>query len=210
MSFADLVVLGGAAAIEKAAKDAGVTVTVPFTPGRTDATQEQTDQESFAYLEPRYDGFRNYEGKGNELPAEYNLVDKANLLTLSPPEMTVLVGGLRVLGANHKNSSLGVLTTKPGTLTNDFFVNITDMDVEWSASPADDGTYVAVDRESGEQKWTGSRVDLAFGSNSDLRALAEVYAEDDSKQKFVDDFVAAWAKVMELDRYDLHLSLIHI
>ena len=204
VSFADLVVLGGAAAIEKAAKDAGFSVTVPFTPGRTDATQEQTDQESFAYLEPKYDGFRNYEGKGNELPAEYNLVDKANLLTLSPPEMTVLVGGLRVLGANHKGSSLGVLTTKPGTLTNDFFVNITDMDVEWSASPADDGTYVAVDRESGEQKWTGSRVDLAFGSNSDLRALAEVYAEDDSKQKFVDDFVAAWAKVMELDRYDLH------
>lgn len=204
VSFADLVVLGGAAAIEKAAKDAGFSVTVPFTPGRTDATQEQTDQESFAYLEPKYDGFRNYEGKGNELPAEYNLVDKANLLTLSPPEMTVLVGGLRVLGANHKGSSLGVLTTKPGTLTNDFFVNITDMDVEWSASPADDGTYVAVDRESGEQKWTGSRVDLAFGSNSDLRALAEVYAEDDSQQKFVDDFVAAWAKVMELDRYDLH------
>ena len=204
VSFSDLVVLGAAAAIEKAAKDAGFTVTVPFTPGRTDATQEQTDQESFAYLEPKYDGFRNYEGKGNELPAEYNLVDKANLLTLSAPEMTVLVGGLRVLGANYKGSSLGVLTTKPGTLTNDFFVNITDMDVEWSPSPADDGTYVAVDRESGEQKWTGSRVDLAFGANSDLRALAEVYAEDGAQQKFVDDFVAAWAKVMELDRYDLH------
>ncbi|WP_425324072.1 catalase/peroxidase HPI [Gordonia polyisoprenivorans] len=204
VSFADLVVLGGVVGIEKAAKAAGLSVSVPFTPGRTDASQDETDVESFAYLEPRYDGFRNYEGKGNELPAEYNLVDKANLLTLSAPEMTVLVGGLRVLGANHQGSSLGVLTETPGTLTNDFFVNICDMDVEWAPSPADDGTYVATDRATGAQKWTGTRVDLAFGSNSDLRALAEVYAEDTSSEKFVADFVAAWTKVMELDRYDLH------
>ncbi|OPX15135.1 peroxidase family protein, partial [Gordonia sp. i37] len=204
VSFADLVVLGGVVGIEKAAKAAGLSVSVPFTPGRTDASQDETDVESFAYLEPRYDGFRNYEGKGNVLPAEYNLVDKANLLTLSAPEMTVLVGGLRVLGANYQGSSLGVLTETPGTLTNDFFVNICDMDVEWAPSPADDGTYVATDRATGAQKWTGTRVDLAFGSNSDLRALAEVYAEDTSTEKFVADFVAAWTKVMELDRYDLH------
>ncbi|RPA57801.1 catalase/peroxidase HPI [Gordonia oryzae] len=204
VSFADLVVLGGVVGIEKAAKAAGLSVSVPFTPGRTDASQDETDVESFAYLEPRYDGFRNYEGKGNALPAEYNLVDKANLLTLSAPEMTVLVGGLRVLGANYQGSSLGVLTETPGALTNDFFVNICDMDVEWAPSPADDGTYVATDRATGTQKWTGTRVDLAFGSNSDLRALAEVYAEDTSTEKFVADFVAAWTKVMELDRYDLH------
>ena len=203
VSFADLVVLGGVAAIEKAAADAGVDVSVPFTPGRTDATQDETDIESFAHLEPKYDGFRNYEAKGNPLPAEFNLVDKANLLRLSPPEMTVLVGGLRVLGANYQGSSLGVLTETPGVLTNDFFVNICDMDVEWKPAPADDGTYVATDRATGNQKWTGTRVDLAFGANSDLRALAEVYAEDTSKEKFVTDFVKAWTKVTELDRFDL-------
>ncbi|ACY21934.1 catalase/peroxidase HPI [Gordonia bronchialis DSM 43247] len=203
VSFADLVVLGGAAAIEKAAKDAGFAITVPFTPGRTDSTQESIDVESFSYLEPRYDGFRNYEGKGNELSAEYNLVDKANLLTLSAPEMTVLVGGLRVLGANYQNSTHGVLTDKPGQLTNDFFVNILDMGTDWAPSSADDGTYVGTDLASGAQKWTGTRADLVFGSNSELRALAEVYAEDDAKEKFVKDFVAAWDKVMMLDRFDV-------
>jgi len=203
VSFADLVVLGGSAAVEKAAKDAGFDVTVPFSPGRGDATQELTDVEAFAYLEPTADGFRNYLGKGGELPAEYRLIDRANLLTLTAPEMTVLVGGLRVLGANHKGSSLGVLTDKPGKLTTDFFVNLLDMGTEWAPSPADDGTYVGKDRATGEQKRTGTRVDLVFGSNSQLRALAEVYAEDDSKEKFVKDFVSAWAKVMDLDRYDL-------
>jgi catalase-peroxidase len=203
VSFADLVVLGGSAAVEKAAKDAGFDVTVPFSPGRGDATQELTDVEAFAYLEPTADGFRNYLGKGGELPAEYRLIDRANLLTLTAPEMTVLVGGLRVLGANHTGSSLGVLTDKPGKLTNDFFVNLLDMGTKWAPSPADDGTYVGKDRATGEQKRTGTRVDLVFGSNSQLRALAEVYAEDDSKEKFVKDFVSAWAKVMDLDRYDL-------
>jgi len=203
VSFADMVVLGGVAAVEKAAKDAGFDVTVPFSPGRGDATQEQTDAESFAYLEPTADGFRNYLGKGSELPAEYRLIDRANLLTLTAPEMTVLVGGLRVLGADYQGSSLGVLTDKPGTLTNDFFVNLLDMGTKWAPSPADDGTYVGTDRATGAQKWTGSRVDLVFGSNSQLRALAEVYAEDDSKEKFVKDFVAAWDKVMNLDRFDL-------
>lgn len=203
VSFADLVVLGGVAAVEKAAKDAGFDITVPFTAGRTDATQESTDVESFSYLEPKADGFRNYEGKSSELPAEYRLLDKANLLTLSAPEMTVLVGGLRVLGANHKDSALGVLTDKPGQLTNDFFVNLLDMGTEWTPSPADDGTYVGKDRDSGAQKWTSSRADLVFGSNSQLRALAEVYGEDDAKEKFVKDFVSAWDKVMNLDRFDL-------
>jgi catalase-peroxidase len=203
VSFADLVVLGGIAAVEKAAKDAGFSVTVPFTPGRGDATQETTDIESFSYLEPKSDGFRNFAGKGNPLPAEYMLIDRANLLTLTVPEMTVLIGGLRVLGANFKDSKLGVLTDKPGRLTNDFFVNILDMDTEWSPSPKDDGTYVGKDRVSGKEKWTGSRVDLIFGSNSQLRALAEVYAEDDAKEKFARDFAAAWAKVMDLDRYDV-------
>ncbi|MBF6170617.1 catalase/peroxidase HPI [Nocardia blacklockiae] len=203
VSFADLVVLGGVAAVEKAAADAGFEVTVPFTPGRTDATQEQTDIESFAALEPTADGFRNYLGKGHRLPAEYLLVDKANLLTLSTPEMTVLVGGLRVLGANHKQSALGVFTDSPGSLTNDFFVNLLDMGTRWEPSPADDGTYVGKDRRTGDTKWTGSRVDLVFGSNSQLRAVAEVYATDDAKRKFVDDFVAAWDKVMNLDRFDV-------
>ena len=203
-SFADLVVLGGVAAIEKAARDAGVDVTVPFHPGRGDATAEMTDVESFAHLEPKADGFRNYQGKGSELPAEFQLLDRANLLTLSAPEMTVLVGGLRVLGANYQGSPLGVLTDKPGTLTNDFFVNLLDMGTEWSPSPKDDGTFVGKDRTTGKEKWTGSRVDLVFGSNSQLRAVAEVYAQDDAKEKFVKDFVAAWSKVMDLDRFDLH------
>jgi catalase-peroxidase len=203
VSFADLVVLGGAAAVEKAAKDAGFDVEVPFTPGRGDATQEQTDVESFAYLEPKSDGFRNYLGKGGVLPAEFRLVDRANLLGLSGPELTVLVGGLRVLGANYQDSKLGVFTDKPGVLTNDFFVNLLDMGTEWKPSPADDGTYVAKDRVTGADKWTGSRVDLLFGSNSQLRALAEVYAADDAKEKFVKDFVAAWTKVTNADRFDV-------
>ncbi len=203
VSFADLVVLGGVAAVEKAAKDAGFDITVPFSPGRGDATQEQTDVESFAYLEPSADGFRNYLGKGSELPAEYKLIDRANLLTLSAPEMTVLVGGLRVLGANYQGSSLGVLTDNPGSLSNDFFVNLLDMGTEWAPSPKDDGTYVGKDRATGAEKWTGSRIDLVFGSNSQLRALAEVYAEDDAKEKFVKDFVSAWDKVMNADRFDI-------
>ena len=203
VSFADLVVLGGVAAVEKAAKDAGFDIAVPFTPGRGDATQEMTDVESFAYLEPKSDGFRNFAGKGNPLPAEYMLIDRANLLTLTVPEMSVLVGGLRVLGANFKDSKLGVLTDKPGRLTNDFFVNILDMDTEWSPSSKDDETYVGNDRSTGKQKWVGSRVDLIFGSNSQLRAVAEVYAEDDAKEKFVRDFAAAWSKVMDLDRFDV-------
>ena len=202
-SFADLVVLAGNVGVETAAKAAGFDVTVPFTSGRGDATQDQTDVESFAYLEPKGDGFRNYAGKGDTLPAEYRLIDRANLLGLSAPEMTVLVGGLRVLGANHGGSDLGVLTANKGKLTNDYFVNLTDMGIKWAPSSADDGTYVGSDRASGAQKFTASRVDLLFGSNSQLRALAEVYAEDDSKEKFVKDFVAAWAKVMDNDRFDL-------
>jgi catalase-peroxidase len=203
VSFADLVVLGGAAAIEKAAKDAGFDVQVPFSAGRGDATQELTDVESFAYLEPKADGFRNYLGKGVALPAEFKLVDRANLLGLSGPEMTVLVGGLRVLGANYGDSKHGVFTDKPGQLTNDFFVNLLDMATEWSPSPADDGTYVGKDRATGEHRWTGSRIDLLFGSNSQLRAVAEAYAEDDAKEKFVKDFIAAWTKVMDADRFDI-------
>jgi catalase-peroxidase len=203
VSFADLVVLGGCAAVEKAAKNAGHDITVPFSPGRGDASQEHTDVESFSVLEPKADGFRNYLGKGNPLPAEYMLIDKANLLTLSAPEVTVLVGGLRVLGANYKQSPLGVFTSTPGSLTNDFFVNLLDMGITWEPSDADDGTYVGKDRATGEVKWTGSRVDLVFGANSELRALAEVYGADDAQQKFVQDFVAAWNKVMNADRFDL-------
>ncbi|MFI9815142.1 catalase/peroxidase HPI [Saccharothrix variisporea] len=203
VSLADLIVLGGVAAVEQAASAAGVSVTVPFTPGRTDATQEQTDAESFAAMEPTADGFRNYLGKGNRLPAEFLLVDRANLLTLSAPEMTVLVGGLRVLGANHKRSELGVLTGTPGALTNDFFVNLLDLDTEWKPTSAEAETFEGRDRATGEVKWTGSRVDLVFGSNSELRAVAEVYASDDAKEKFVHDFVSAWAKVMDLDRFDV-------
>jgi catalase-peroxidase len=203
VSIADLVVLGGAAAVEKAAKDAGHDVQVPFTPGRTDASQEQTDVDSFSYLEPTADGFRNYRGKGHRLPGEYLLVDRANLLNLTAPEMTVLVGGLRVLGANTGQSTVGVLTDKPGTLTNDFFTNLLDMGTEWKSVAGDDDTFEGRDRATGEVKWTGSRVDLIFGSNSELRAVAEVYACDDAKEKFVRDFVAAFDKVMNLDRYDV-------
>jgi catalase-peroxidase len=202
ISLADLIVLAGSAAVEKAARDAGHEVEVPFTPGRTDSTQEQTDVESFSALEPTADGFRNYLGKGHRLPAEYLLLDRANLLTLSAPEMTVLVGGLRALGANHQESSLGVLTDRPGTLTNDFFVNLLDLGTTWSPTSEDAGTFEGRDA-SGSVRWTGSRVDLVFGSNSELRALAEVYASDDAREKFVHDFVAAWDKVMNLDRFDI-------
>ena len=203
LSFADVVVLAGNVGVEKAAKAAGFDVEVPFTGGRGDATQEQTDVESFAYLEPKADGFRNYVGKGLEIPAEYQVIDRANLLNLTGPEMTVLIGGLRVLDTNYGGTKLGVLTDKPGVLTTDFFVNLLDMNTKWGPSSNDDGTYVGTDRASGAQKWTASRVDLLFGSNSQLRALAEVYGEDDSKEKFVKDFVAAWTKVMDADRYDL-------
>ncbi|KOV72999.1 hydroperoxidase [Streptomyces sp. NRRL WC-3723] len=203
ISLADLIVLGGAAAVEQAARAAGHDVQVPFSPGRTDATREWTDAESFAALEPTADGFRNYRGKGSRLPSEHLLVDRANLLDLSVPEMTVLVGGLRVLGANHRQSPLGVFTSTPGSLTNDFFVNLLDTGTEWTPTSADAETFEGRDRATGELKWTGSRVDLVFGSNSELRAVAEVYASDDAREKFVRDFVAAWAKVMNLDRYDL-------
>jgi catalase-peroxidase len=203
VSLADLIVIAGAAGIEKAAKDAGVTVEVPVTTGRGDALQEQTDAESFAVLEPQADGFRNYLGKGNRTPAEYLLLDKANLLTISAPEMTVLVGGLRVLGANYQGSSLGVLTATPGVLTNDFFVNLLDYNTQWAPATDEAETFEGRDRATGEVKWTGSRVDLVFGANSELRAIAEVYGSDDAKEKFVRDFVAAWVKVSNLDRYDL-------
>jgi catalase-peroxidase len=202
ISLADLIVLAGGVGVEQAAQNAGQSVEVAFTPGRTDASQEQTDVESFAALEPYADGFRNYVGKGVRLPAEFLLLDRANLLTLSAPEMTVLVGGLRVLGANAKQSSVGVFTDKPGSLTNDFFVNLLDLGTQWSPTSADAETFEARDG-AGAVTWTGSRVDLVFGSNSELRALAEVYASDDAREKFVSDFVAAWVKVMNLDRYDL-------
>ncbi|MGH3403244.1 MAG: catalase/peroxidase HPI [Streptosporangiaceae bacterium] len=202
VSLADLIVLAGGAAVEQAAKDAGFGVEVPFSPGRTDASQARTDAESFAVMEPRADGFRNYVGKAIRLPAEYLLLDKANLLTLSAPEMTVLVGGLRVLGANYDGSRLGVLTDTPGQLTNDFFANLLDMGTTWQPVADDASTFEGRDA-SGQVRWTGSRADLVFGSNSELRAVAEVYASDDARQKFVNDFVAAWHKVMNLDRYDL-------
>jgi len=203
VSLADLIVLGGCAAVEQAAKNAGHNLQVPFTPGRTDASQELTDVESFAVLEPKADGFRNYLQANATKPAEHLLVDKACLLTLTTPEMTVLVGGMRVLNANVGQSQLGVFTKRPGTLTNDFFVNLLDMSTEWHAtSPAGD-VFEGRDRTTGELRWTGTRVDLVFGSDSELRALAEVYACDDSQQKFLRDFVAAWDKVMNLDRFDL-------
>ncbi|MFC9031645.1 catalase/peroxidase HPI [Streptomyces arboris] len=202
VSLADLIILAGNAAVEQAAKDAGVEVEVPFTGGRVDATQEQTDVESFAALEPAYDGFRNYVGKGTRLPAEYLLLDRANLLTLSAPETTVLVGGLRVLGANSGGSKHGVLTDRPGALTNDFFVNLLDLGTTWKSTSSAQDEFEARDA-SGKVKWTGTRADLVFGSNSELRALAEVYASDDARQKFVTDFVAAWTKVTNLDRFDL-------
>ena len=200
-SLADVIVLAGSVGVEKAARAAGHDVKVPFTPGRVDASAEQTDVESFEWMEPRADGFRNYLGKGNQLPAEYLLLDRANLLTLSAPEMTVLLGGLRVLGATFDRSSLGVLTHAPGTLTNDFFVNLLDNETTWSSTDEAAGTFTGTTASG--QTWTGSRADLVFGSNSELRAIAEVYASDDAKEKFVQDFVNAWVKVMELDRFDL-------
>jgi catalase-peroxidase len=203
ISVADLIVLAGGVGVEQAARNAGFDIEVPFAPGRTDASQQQTDVESFALLEPQADGFRNYLGKGIRLPAEYLLIDKANLLTLSAPEMTVLVGGLRVLDANYDGSKLGVLTATPGTLTNDFFVSLVDMGTTWQPVAEDANTFEGRDAATGEVTWTGTRVDLVFGSNSELRALAEVYASDDAKEKFVNDFVAAWYKVMNLDRFDL-------
>ena len=203
VSLADLIVLGGCAAIEQAARSAGHNVEVPFHPGRTDASQEQTDVAAFAVLEPTADGFRNYLGQGQTVPAEHLLVDRAHLLTLSVPEMTVLVGGLRVLEANFQQSALGVFTHRPGKLTNDFFVNLLDMNTQWEPQAGSKEIFVGRDRQTGAQRWVGSRVDLVFGSNSQLRAVAEVYACDDGEATCVHDFVAAWAKVMDLDRFDL-------
>ncbi|GIE33592.1 catalase-peroxidase [Actinoplanes italicus] len=203
ISLADLIVLAGSAAVEKAAKDAGFDVEVPFTPGRTDATEEQTDADSFAVLEPTHDGFRNYLAKGHNRPTEALLVDRAQLLTLTAPELTVLVGGLRVLGANTGGSQHGVFTETPGVLTNDFFVNLLDFGTNWSATDSDGETFEGRDRRTGEVRWTATRADLIFGSNSVLRAQAEVYASDDAKEKLVTDFVDAWVKVANLDRFDL-------
>ena len=203
ISLADLIVLGGCAAVEQAARQAGYPVEVPFTPGRTDASQEQTDIESFAVLEPVADGFRNYAGEGQRRPVEHLLVEKANALTLTAREMTVLVGGLRVLGTNYGRSNLGVFTARSGTLTNDFFVNLLDMGTVWQPADEAEETFEGRDRATGEARWKASRVDLVFGSNSQLRAIAEVYASDDASEKFVRDFVAAWDKVMTLDRFDL-------
>ncbi|MGL6252141.1 MAG: peroxidase family protein, partial [Billgrantia desiderata] len=203
VSLADLIVLGGAAAIEQAARDAGHAIEVPFSPGRTDASAEQTDVESFEWLRPEADGFRNYRRARFTVSDEEMLIDKAQLLGLSAPEMTVLVGGLRVLEANYGNSRHGVFTDRPGTLTNDFFVNLVDMGTQWQPASVDADVFEGRDRKSGEVKWTGTRVDLVFGSNSQLRAIAEVYAQDDAKEKFVEDFVAAWNKVMNADRFDL-------
>ncbi len=203
VSMADLIVLGGCAGVEAAAKNAGHSISVPFTPGRTDASQEQTDIEAFAVLEPTADAFRNYLGKGHSLAAEELMVDRAQLLTLSAPEMTVLVGGMRVLGANHKASDHGVFTTQTESLTNDFFVSLLDLNTEWHAKGKDDELFEGRDRTTGDKKWVGTRCDLVFGSNSQLRAIAEVYASNDAQQKFVTDFVAAWDKVMNLDRFDI-------
>ncbi len=203
VSLADLIVLGGCAAIEAAAKKAGYEITVPFTPGRGDALQEQTDEASFAVLEPMADGFRNYLKTQYTLTAEDMLIDRAQLLRLTAPEMTVLIGGLRVLGANYNASNHGVFTEQTETLTNDFFVNLLDMATEWKPVSDEATEFEGCDRASGAIRWTATRVDLVFGSNSELRALAEVYAESDSEEKFVRDFVAAWVKVMELDRFDI-------
>jgi len=204
VSLADLIVLGGCAAVEEAAKAAGHKIEVPFTPGRMDATQAQTDVESFEYMEPEADGFRNYLKKEYSVPAEEMLIDKAQLLNLSAPEMTVLIGGMRVLGANYKGSKHGVFTNEVGKLTNDFFVNLLDMNTVWKPRTDKEDIFEGRDRKTGKPKWTGTRVDLVFGSNSQLRALAEVYAQEDAKKKFVKDFVAAWNKVMNLDRFDLN------
>jgi catalase-peroxidase len=203
VSLADLIVLGGCAAVERAAKSAGHDVTVPFVPGRTDASQEQTDVEAAAALEPTADGFRNYLRSGEKLSPETLLVDRANLLTLTAPEMTVLIGGMRALNANLGQSACGVFTDQPETLSNDFFVNLLDMSTEWKASASDENVFEGRDRSTGDVKWTATAVDLVFGSSSQLRAISEVYACDDSKEKFVRDFVAAWDKVMNLDRFDL-------
>ena len=203
VSLADLIVIAGAAGVELAARKAGHEVEVPVTPGRTDASQEQTDVESFAALEPAADGFRNYLADGLRLAGEYLLIDRANLLTLSAPEMTVLLGGLRVLDANQGGSPTGVLTATPGSLTNDFFVNLLAEGTVWSSTAADGKSFEGRDASSGELRWTASRVDLVFGSNSELRALAEVYASDDAGEKFIRDFIAAWVKVMDLDRFEL-------
>jgi catalase-peroxidase len=203
VSLADVIVLGGCAAIEKAAKAAGHDVKVPFTPGRTDASQEQTDVESFAVLEPDADGFRNYLGEGHDVPAEYLLIERAFRLTLSAPEMTVLIGGLRVLKVNAGQADSGVFTKRPETLTNDFFVNLLDMGTEWKPTSDAAQSFEGRCRKKGDARWNASRVDLVFGSNSELRALAEVYACSDSQQKFVRDFVVAWDKVMNLDRFDM-------
>jgi catalase-peroxidase len=201
VSLADVIVLGGCAAVEQAAKNAGVEVAVPFSPGRTDASQEQTDVDSFDVLEPRVDGFRNYARAGETMPLEHGLLDRAYMLNLTAPELTVLVGGLRVLNANHGGSQHGVFTDRPESLTNDFFVNLLDMRTEWKDSG--DGVYEGRDRASGELRWTGTAVDLVFGAHAQLRALGEVYASSDAQEKFVHDFAAAWAKVMNLDRFDL-------
>ena len=203
VSLADLIVLGGCAAIERAASDAGHKISVPFTPGRTDASQKQTDIEAFAVLEPTSDGFRNYHGKSHVRPADELLIDRAQLLTLTAPEMTVLVGGMRALNANFDGSNSGIFSRKPGTLTNEFFVNLLSRDTVWEKAGKSDNHFEGKDRKSGKVKWTASRADLVFGSNSQLRALAEVYAEGGSDKKFVADFVAAWNKVMNLDRYDI-------
>jgi catalase-peroxidase len=203
VSLADLIVLGGCAAVEKAASDAGFPVTVPFRPGRTDAAQDQTDVESFQYLKPRADGFRNYVRPGEKLQPETLLLDKAYLLDLSAPEMTALIGGMRALGTNVGGSNHGVLTDRPQVLTNDFFVNLLSPGTKWKASESEENVYEITDVATGELKWTATPVDLVFGSNSQLRALSEVYASDDAGEKFVNDFVAAWVKVMELDRFDL-------
>jgi catalase-peroxidase len=206
VSLADTIVLGGCAAVEEAARRAGYDVAVPFAPGRTDASQEQTDEESFAVLEPHYDGFRNYFRASGALDPGHALLDRAFMLSLTPPEMTVLVGGMRALNANSGQSQHGVLTHRPETLTNDFFVNLLDMSTEWQPSGSSPDVYEGRDRASGEVKWTGTAVDLIFGSNSQIRALSEVYASGDAREKFVRDFVAAWDKVMNLDRFDLATS----
>jgi len=203
VSLADLIVLGGCAAIEEAARRGGHEVTVPFTPGRGDATADMTDAAAFDVLEPAADGFRNYRGHTAADTQAERLVDRAAMLTLTAPEMTVLVGGMRCLDANHAQSRHGVFTSRPGTLSNDFFVNLLDMGTTWQPAAGKDGIYEGRDRDSGEMKWTGTSVDLVFGSNSQLRALAEVYASEDAERKFVEDFVAAWAKVMDLDRFDV-------
>ena len=203
VSMADLIVLGGSAAVEEAAKKAGYPTTVPFTPGRMDASQEQTDVEGMAVLEPMADGFRNYQKTEYTFTTEELLIDKAQLLSLTAPEMTVLVGGMRALDANYNHSKLGIFTTNPGALTNDFFVNLLDMGVAWTATSDDKLEFVGKSRETQETKWTATRADLIFGSNSELRALSEVFASDDAKEKFVTDFVNAWVKVMNLDRFDL-------